>query len=474
MSYAIAIAASFAYFYFLQNYYIREYEVPDYFHYYRFSVENLPARDGFSSLFILISSQLIKYYSLIHYLILLGMALALTVFNFGFFRLSKDFVLRCLFIAFNFSLGCWWYFYGKVYYEFPFIALIYSLIFFFSTPFLSGNRVLPIYLSIKINYLKAGIFFFLIGFCLSWKAHAIFPLAGLLGLIFLQNQSDFKKIKPHCIYFGLFFLVGYVAGNFNLVTSFLETIQGIRGYKSGTNPIRFFFDDHFPVWDHVNLFSFSSASLHWIPIIFYLFIAPFFLRRFIGVFILNFLIFLFFIFFIYKFLSGLTWQGFPFLLYIIPLVAYVLTRSEFKKKIRVAIFLLMIAIQVCNNFFFYLPRQVAWFKATDLALNSLEKNSPHILNQVQRLIDENGPKYLINLTTKRLRPGPPAVNALESSQTIGWGSVYSNECRKPCVATYTINIESYEMYAVEGYMRLPLAGGEVFYYSDYLISLGRL
>ena len=127
ISYGIAIAASLAYFCFLKGYYIRGYEVPDYFLYHSFSVENLPARDGFSSLFILISSQLIQNYSLIHYLMLLMMTLSLAIFNFGFFRISRALFLRCIFIAFNFSFGCWWYFYGKIYYEFPFIAFTYSL-----------------------------------------------------------------------------------------------------------------------------------------------------------------------------------------------------------------------------------------------------------------------------------------------------------------------------------------------------------
>jgi len=473
VSYFLVLVFSILYFLFLKKYYFISYEIPDYFLYYDFGIRNLPARDGFSSLFILIASKLIDSFVLIHCLMLLMMTMSLAIFCFGFFRISKSLLARFIFIFFIFSMGCWWYFYGKIFYEFPFIAFVYSIIFYCSSRFLSGEVCLLKYLETELNCWKLCFISFLIGFCLSWKMHAIFPLAGLICLICIREQSNLYALKQKIISWTGAFFAGYVTGNYRLLLSPLETIQGIRGYKSGSNPVDFFFSDDSIVWDHVNLLSFNTATLHWIPLICLFFVIPFFANHTKKLLFLNLLLFFAFIFFIYKFLPGLTWQGFPFSLYFIPLVAIFLFDGKLQNRFALLFVMAISIVQFFNNFFVYLPQQIQWADATNEAIIGLERNGSVISNDIQDLINKNGLDYSINLTLKRQLPSYPPMNIIELLQKNGAINITPSDCTGDCSIRYVINIEPTAMYKIRSYKPMPANSSDMISYPEYIISISK-
>lgn len=470
-SYAILAILGCAYFWFLQPFYIREYEVPDYFAYYNFWLDRFPAKDGFSSLFLIISSEAIANYTSLHYWMLVLMTGALLITGAALYKLTPILVERLIILLFLFSMGCWYYFYGKIFYEFPFIAINFAILFYLSAPLLSNNDQVRHSFTSNQFTLKCCVAFFLAGLCLSWKAHAIFPLVGLLGLILINNQDLLKTKKLTLIFFLSLFFLGYCLGNFNVFYAPKETLQGIRGYNSGTSFMRFMFDDTLLVWDHVNLLSFNTGVMYWFTTIFALFILPFITIYKKELVILNLALSSLFVFFIYMFLPGWTWQGFPFSLYLIPLLAFLVTHSRLTKLVTLAIVFPVVAIQFYGNFLNYIPDQIRWDSATKSAIQSLVANSKEINSQVLNLIQTNPGNYFINLKVKRKKPGPENADPLETGEPELWKKIYSNQCINPCNPDYTINIESTHMYEVSSYQKLTKDEGISIQGQDYLITL---
>lgn len=459
-----------AYFVFLKPFYLREYEIPDYFVYYNFWQDRLPAKDGFSSLFILLSSTLISKYTLMHYMMLIMMAGSLLIFNIGFLRLTTNSLERLIFIFFTYSMGCWYYFYGKVFYEFPFIALNFSVLFYFSAPFLKKGADAEPFQGNCHDYAKLIALCLLSGLCLSWKAHAIFPLLGLLGLIVLNNQGLPKFLKSKILVLLFAFLLGYCIGNFNLLLYPKETLQGIRGYNSGTSFIRFMFDDSLLVWDHVNLFSFNTAILHWFTALSILVALPFLTNKGRQLVTLNLFLCALFAFFIYKFLPGWTWQGFPFSLYFIPLVAFILIHFRKNRFLTLAIIFPFFAIQAYGNFFYYIPAQIQWEWATKNAIEILKKNSREINSLVIDLTKKFPGSYLIDVKVKRKIPILGNQDPLEAGAPDLWTTIYAAQCIRPCEADYRISIEAKSMYEVSSYERLSTDRIVAIDHPKYLIT----
>lgn len=440
-------------------FYSLPYEVPDYYKYYGFALEKLPAKDGFSSLFIAISQHLMTHYSLAHWGSLVLLSISLWLFNYSFYLVNKEPLKWYLFLFFSYSIGSWYYLYGKVFYEFPFIAITFAILLFFAKDFIAGNSEL----SHRKN--KAlGICFLLAGFCLSWKAHAVFPLIGLFGLMLLNPRVSRYICSRKIIGLGILFIAGFLFGNFNLLIDFFGTIQGIRGYKTTSNVMEFLFSDNMLAWDHINLLSFNLA-IYWVPsILFILFIAPLFASNSRYVIFLNLFLCIFFLAVMGVFLSGLTWQGFPFSLYFMVLVFYVLSTAKFARVISPLPLLLIFCMgfQYFHLFNKYLPLQIEWSNATNQAIEQLQKNDEQILADVNNIIQRNGRSYRIDLRLKRNWP-LNFNNALQQQNPEGWNPIFKSECFAPCIPTYQILIEPLALRELESYQKIdkPEIGGMI-------------
>lgn len=457
--------AIFIYVWAVTPFYSLPYEVPDYYKYYGFALEGFPAKDGFSSLFLAISQHLITHYSLIHWGSLFCLAASLWLFNYSFYCVNKDPLKRYLFLLFSYSLGSWYYLYGKIFYEFPFIAITFALLLYCAKKFignsdaqdLRNNR--PLYLC-----------FLLAGFCLSWKAHAIFPLLGLFVLMSLNLSVRRYVYSKKIVGLGLFFIAGFLLGNFNLLIDFFGTLQGIRGYKTSSNVIEYLFDDDKLAWDHINLMSFNSAIYYLPSALFILLIAPLFAPKWRLVISLNLALCLFFLVVMGVFLSGLTWQGFPFSLYLIALVFYVLAQAKVTKLTSPLplLFLFFISLQYFFLLQDYLPMQKKWLNATNLAISQLQENEEQILADVNRVIQRNGRFYRIDLRLKRNWP-LNFNNALQQQNPRGWNPIFQNECFAPCIPTYQIVIEPLALQGVKSYQQIADSDLEIIRSSNYKI-----
>lgn len=459
--------AVFVYVWTVIPFYRLPYEVPDYYKYYGFALEGLPAKDGFSSLFIAISQYLITHFSLIHWGSLFLLSTSLWVINYSFYRVNNQSLNRYLFLLFSYSLGSWFYLYGKLFYEFPFIAMTFAILLFFAKDFINYSYT-PNPKTNKLLYLC----FLLAGFCLSWKAHAIFPVLGLFGLILL-NSSILRYIYPKKIFgLGIFFFIGFSIGNFNVWVDFFATIDGIRGYKTSSNVMDYVFDDHKVAWDHVNLLSFNSA-IYCIPsLLFIVFIAPLFVVRGRYIVLFNLLVCLFFLGVMGAFLSGLTWQGFPFSLYLVGLIFYILSNiGTIKIFSRFSLlFLFFIGLQYFYLLHDYLPIQKKWLNATNIAIEQLQQNEQQILGHVKELIKKNGSFYRIDLRLKRNWPHN-FNNALQQQNPEGWNPIFKNECFAPCVPTYQIVIEPLALLGVRSYQGINKPEVEIIRTDSYQITL---
>ncbi len=446
-------------------YYRLPYEVPDYYKYYGFALERLPAKDGFSSLFIAISQYLITHFSLIHWGSLCLLSASLWLMNYSFYRINKEPLNRYLFLLFSYSLGSWFYLYGKLFYEFPLIAISFATLLFFAKDFISRSCTL----NSKTNK-SLYLCFLLAGFCLSWKAHAIFPLLGLLGLMLLNPSIRRCICSKRIMGFGIVFLVGFSIGNFNIWIDFFGTIDGIRGYKTSSNVMQYLFDDNKVAWDHVNLLSFNSAIYYMPSLLFILLIAPLFTPNGRMIILFNLLLCVFFLVIMGVFLSGLTWQGFPFSLYLVALIFYILSNIKTIKILSTfsLLFLFFIGLQYFYLLHDYLPMQKKWLNATNLAIKQLQQNEQQILNNVKTIIHKNGKHYRIDLRLKRNWPDN-FNNALQQQNPKEWNPIFKNECYKPCVPTYQIMIEPLALQEVRSYQGINESGGEIIRTDSYRI-----
>lgn len=447
-------------------FYSLPYEVPDYFKYYGFAQDHLSAKDGFSSVFIAISGLLLKQYALIHWLMLFLISSSLWMLNYSFSRICSAPINRLLFLAFIYSMGCWYYFYGKVFYEFPFIAFIFALMVFLVKSWLVEAQDASLK---NINSLK--LFSLLAGFCLSWKAHALFPILGLAGLLLANREVYRISLSRQGLIFLTLFLGGYALGNFNLIFDFMGTLQGIRGYKANTNVLQFLFSDAKVAWDHINLFSFNSAVYTVWGSIFILFIAPFFLSNPKPIIFLNLALTTFFLLVMGNFLSGLTWQAFPFSLYFAALMFYVLAKVRISSLISLWPLLLIVVLgmQYFNLFGKYLPLQHQWMQATNLSIDQLERNQEKILSEVKSIIAKNGPAYRIDLRLKRNWPNNFS-HPLQIANAAGWNPIFKEECVSPCVPTYQILIEPTGLYFINSYEKVNFLNTQAIEGKEYLVG----
>lgn len=456
LSILILVIVLCAYSYLVAPFYLgRAYEVPDYFKFYGFAKDGLPSQDGFSTLFIAISSQLIEHYEFIHWGSLALVMGALLIIQMAFFSVSKNWVLRICFLLFVFSMGCWYYLYGKVFYEFPFIAFTFAVLLFNARKsLLPGSAHHQENADGTFNKLYPPVFAVLAGFCVSWKPHAIFPVMGLMGLM-LINQKDGLQIKfKSMLIVAAFMAAGFFMGNFGVFENPISTAQGIRGYKSGANVWNFLLSDQNSTWDHTNVLSFDSAVYKIGGSIFILFLTPFFTAKAKDLLALNIGLLALFLLVVNKFLPGYPHNAFPFSLYFIALVFYTLLHIKQSMRLRYQVYCFVLMcfalLQSYWVFLTYLPLQRSWANITNQSIEGLKLNSPLIYERVKGIIDAHGPNYRMNVKIKRNSPKGFA-NPLEAADLEIWEPIFARVCLKPCNAQYQIYIEPLAMRSIPNF-----------------------
>ncbi len=374
-------AVSLTYFIAMSQFYIVSYYVPDFYGYMAMIIKAekpLPV-DAFSSLFVTISPLAYAFPFVLTIMSLVFLTLSLFLFNYVFYKLKKtDLFDYIVFLVASFSSGCWYYFYGKIYYDFPYTALSFSL------------ALLALYYLLDAKREKAYDFVWYsfplaLGFCLSWKAYNIFPVAGLCLLI-LINKHYFKEFlfKNWLINYlkigGLFFM-GYFIGNFSFLYAPLQSAQGVRGYGASHNLLDHLFLNTRTVWDHVNMSSFDMAVFSVLPLFLILFILPLFVRNKLFLAVSIFMSVCYGVFISY-FSPGYVWHGFVFGLFVLTFLLFILIESESIKGKRRLLFrsivVIAISLQFLNNFLNYMPKQIAWFNTTQEAISLFENNAAKI------------------------------------------------------------------------------------------------
>lgn len=452
------------YFVLLKPFYVRDYEVPDYFAYYGMGHEKYPAMDGFSSLFIKIASFSLEYYESFHYAMLGLLTGAIVIINFAFIANCKNTFSRILFLLFSFSMSSWYYFDGKVFYEFPFIAFNFAIVLWLLAPVIAATtpskslsaspvtRVFSKTLGFPISHSRLLLACLFSGLCISWKSHAIFPIFGLFGLILINQSKVLKPLSPALIISSaLFMCLGYISGNFHLIDETTATLSGIKGYPGQVEILHYLFNDDRTVWDHINFFSFNTSVFNVSAAFILLFLCPLFLKDRWHIIFFNFFITTLFLIIINLMSRGYPWHGFPFSLYLLTFSFYLLINLKQvpRKYIGYAIFVVSLSTQLYKLAFIYLPLQIESYRATELSINII-RNQGQLINQlITQIIKEEGPNYRLNLLLKRddRFRNPPLIDPDQRM----WRNLNKNQCQQNCIPNYEIFIAPYPLFTIPSF-----------------------
>ena len=392
---------------FLLPFYIKSYEVADYFLYNEFAQLHFPAKNGASSLFLLISNIIINH----SFLTRLSMLIFMTIGLYLFLKQQKyieNKILKISYIVFILSLGTFWYFYGKIFYEFPFMCLIFGVIF---------NLTIK-----KIKYLYLN--FFLAGLCLSFKPYSIFLLMSYFLILLCFKPKIFKIIIKKLPILSILFVIGYILGNYNLLFDFTNTIKEIRAFPAGCEVHVHLFYNYKKrlLWDNVLNFSYNSGICNVITSIFILFILPLFIKNKKKIYLLavNFLTMSLYLLFIRYFSPGDTWHGFCVSLYLICFLGLISIYHgrEFNNKVN-KIILLFCLIQTINNFIYYLPTEIVNFIKTDNAYKAFNNDKEEIIETIYKNIEpEDKFAMLYNMQRRDVKTGKYVIETSENFRKI--------------------------------------------------------
>lgn len=394
----ISAIPALLYFMFMFQFYNIEYFAPDHALY--AGQAGFKATAGFSSLYCFLSLFIESYpkQTTIMCLVLLTLAL----FNFGYFSLKmlngdrSKIILAFLFI---YSSGIWFYFYGKLFSEFPFGVASYSLC------LLATIKIIKDVYNPKLWYLLA----LLGGFTLSWKAYNIFCIVGLVLLLILHNESRSKLIKLVKDWKGsllsfVSFCLGFVIGNFYILVEPVETLTGLKAFRSSFDFIDFMLLKTRIIWDHINDLPFNLSVMNlfvWVALILlvpivtkkskYL-LATIFMSICLGL-------------FIQFFSPGLSWHAFPYALFLLTCFVFLLSEIDLLGRKVKLLMIFMIVIQSITCYVCYIPTQVDWVNKTNLAIKQLEDQHYKIYQNLESLMDELAPKTVrIDVAVRRWSP----------------------------------------------------------------------
>lgn len=401
-----AFLVSLAYFILMLRFYCVRYHVPDFRLYGEFALNGYPAKDGFSSLFIWIAG-LSRIMPGVIVVLCLGM-LACSVFHFLYFYAAcfydgiRNYVI--IVIA-TISCGCWYYFYGKLFYDFPFSVYTYSL------GMCVFAKVLNRYRERVPAQKEWYVFCMLMGLTLSWKPYNIFMLAGLGILILLKDETRmlvFSQIhvRKKFLYSAGMVLLGYLAGNYNLLISPKETADGIRAYRAGYSFFAFLFQKDRIIWDHVGDLPFHISVYSFLAMAAILFVLPAAVKRYRYLLAAVFLSGCFF-FYITYFSPGYTWHGFPFGVFVITYIIFVISEDRKMHRGAYAVFAAVLFLQISINFGINIPVQIRWHENTCEAVHILEEKENEIYDDVKMLAEQMGDHtFTIDEAVKRYRIMP--------------------------------------------------------------------
>lgn len=466
----LILITSALYFLFLYRFYIDIYDIPDYFLYNDGLGDT--AKHGFSSLFVWISKFNTIYPFAFKIFSLFALTFSLFTINFLFYLKSKSYVDSLLFFVFSFSSGIWYYFFGKIYYDFPFTAFTFALalIALYLSCYINEKPILLAALNVRyLSKVPLLIFFLLLGLCLSWKSYNIFLVFGVIVLVIFNYRRFFSYINstPYIGFiYGITFLIGYIAGNFTLLTRFTETLQGLRGYPASSDLYEHFFQARKLVWDHISLVPFNTGILNIGSLFIILIILPLFIKNKIYIYINIFLIAMYLIF-ISFFSPGFPWHGFPFGLYVIVTFGVLLLEAiklnEKPKKIFRGFALIAVSLQSYNNFLNYIPNEILWFNAAEDAKNILLSNSMEINNKIISITQNLDGCFDIDIRYKFKKITP--TGAAETPVLLGHRESFpwiispnrmkyisSVTCTKE--GKYSIFIEPYTLYKIPSYIKI--------------------
>jgi membrane protein len=397
------------YFVLLLPYYLIDYYVPDFRLYFSMAFDGAKARDGFSSLFIWFAglATSIPKQLTVFCLVLMSLSIIQISFFIKFFFKRRKY-LYYVSILTLYSSCCFYYFYGKIFYDFPFTAFTYSLCLLILKKLITKNQNME-----KIDK-EWFLFCSLLGFLLSWKPYNIFPLVGLILLMFTKKESKniltkiLKSLKKMGISI-LFFIFGYVVGNYNLLFYPKATIDGIKAYSARCGFKLFLMGKTRILWDHVNDMPFNVSVMTVVTVIIFLYILPILFKKFEFLLISIFMTICFYLFISY-FSPGYAWHGFTIGLFIITYIIFFLSelKEETEKKQTVKKILIGVAIliQAIVCFVYYIPLQNKWYLITEEAIKILENKESEIYSDVLYLINNKigTDDYMIDVALKRYKP----------------------------------------------------------------------
>ena len=381
------------------RFYLTDYYVPDFSLYHSFALQHLKAKDGFSSLFILLSALLGSYPKQMTVLCLV--LLALSLFNIGFFAvkiMEGDKWKTTLALLLLYSSGIWYYFYGKTFYDFPFSAFTYSLCLLCVVKILDGKC------GIKPWYFFSA----LCGFLMSWKMYNIFCFAGSGLLILCKNEireslfSALRNVKRDiCLLFC--FAIGYICGNFHLIRYPKETVKGIMAYPASCNIGQFFFCKTKVSWDHVCMLPFNLSVMNLFTMCILLVVIPIIYQKFRYLFVSVFM-YVCFCIFIRGFSPGYVWHGFTFGLFIITYVFFLLSEIHIDRA-KMSFFYVAIGVQLVNCFACYFLTQEEWFDKTEEAEKIVYENADMIYEDIENMVEDIGQNsFRVEVAVKRYHP----------------------------------------------------------------------
>jgi hypothetical protein len=452
---------------FLSRFYFIPYCVPDYHMYYFFGTLNLPAKDGFSSLFLWLASFSARYHTFFQLITLLMLTLSLFILNYVFHKMLSNTSLlpRCLMLGLSFSAGCWYYIYGKTFYDFPFIAFTYAVCFY--TLFKATTVRKKPFIYIVISALMAG-------FCLSWKPYAVFPLAGLIGLIIIYKpwRQQLKNIMQSYQYILVFSvsILGYLMGNYKLLTNqWLETVQGIKAYPAATDILVHLFHTDVKVWDHVAVPCFNEGVFSVITSVGILGLLGWFIPK-KHYFIWGWVMLAAYVLFIQFFSPGYTWHGFPFSLFIIILFAFILIETQFitlsRQRMVYVLSTVFVLCQLVTNFGYNLPKQINAFNVTNTAVMHFKNQAAKINSNVLALLPKFNNQFNIVLTLQRdwFRKNS-ILHLLPAGDKKGWQKIMQYQATRKKLLVLDVFIEPYELLTLDYY--IPIDSKNSVYFKKY-------
>lgn len=394
------------YFLVLLRYYLIDYHVPDFMNYFNMALRGVKAQDGFSSLFLWFAAFTACMPTVMAIFSLLLMAIAMVNISFFIKSLFQEGDLYYyISIVVLYSCCAFYYFYGKIFYDFPFTAFTYSVC------LLVAQKM---YSQLEKGSLPYKTWFELCawnGFLLSWKPYNVFCITGL-GLLMLgrENSRKFifsilKSVKK--ISFSLFlFISGYVIGNYNLLIDPKATFTGIRAYEASFEFKQFLLSKSRIIWDHVNDLPFNISVMLLLTVVVLMFIMPIVFKKFCYLFISIFMTSCLY-FYIENFSPGYAWHGFTIGLFIVTFVAFFLSDVKPADKVNWKNIVIEIAvgIQVLNCFTYYIPLQTQWHSRTEEAIAIMEEKESEIYADVVTLLNKTDDSYyMIDGAVKRYKP----------------------------------------------------------------------